>query len=232
MHGIPWFGGWNVGRATATGGTAFAKVIPPYFGPGFLAPGVFSKNVIHVGLVTYTTGATIHQLALMRPFNWCVFSADAAASQAVVTLDKDPGLYSTAANWRYGPFPGGTPRIADNAIAASDYVVYQAADGTFVADTVASGTYASLTLTTALPTGGVKKGGILWFFGAIGDSNPLTADINYQWKTTANTTNEDFQDQWGGIFSTITPGDPAIFYSPNTSNQGSLEICSGFYSRA
>lgn len=226
----PSLGTFTTNRKTANGGTAFRQLVG--YGPGrrtsFTPTGTMPAGIMKITSLRYVTGATAHTIGVMRPFNFTTFSADAAASQAVVNITADPGLYATAANWGYGAF-GNTPRTANNAIAGSDVVVFQAADGTFILDTVSSVTSLAVTLTTSLPTGGVKSGGILWFFGVIGDSDPNTGDVNPQWLTTANA-DETWSDSWG-IVTALHQGDPLVFYSPNTSNAGFLEMATGFVAK-
>lgn len=227
---MPIYSTFAVGRATAAGGTEFAKLIPPFQTEGAPANGVRSPGITHVSKLCYTTGATAHQIGIMRPFNFTTFSADAAAGQKVVNITADPGLYSTVANWKYSPVPNAVPRIANNAIAASDYVAYQCADGSYVIDTVASVATLAVTLTTNVPTGGVKSGGQFYFLGVIGDSDPSTADVNPQTTTVASAAQAVYwSDPIVGVVQAVHAGDPLMFYSPNTTNAGVLEFLCGFH---
>src|SRR5258708_3059183 len=105
----------NYGRLTQNAGTVITRLIEPRQSAFTRIMSVFTK-----------TSTTAPILTLMRPLNRTYFTADAAASQAVVNIAADPGDY-----------PSGV-RTADNVIAANDFVVYEAADGTFVLDTVSS----------------------------------------------------------------------------------------------
>lgn len=228
---LPALGTFNAlpGRKDGASTTAFTAIIPPF--PVPLSSGLRSELISHVTKVIYTTAGTAHTIGIMRPFNWATFAADAAAAQATVVLNSDPGLYATAANWKYNTVPGGTPRVANNIIAAGDWVVYQAADGTLVADTVASGNYAALVLTTNVPTGGVKAGGILWFFGVIGDSDPNTGFANPQTKIAATSGRDATWADPAGVVAALHPGDPMLFYSPDNGADGSLEACTGYWAK-
>lgn len=152
------------GRITQTAGTVITRLIEPH-------PDAWTR----ITSVTVNTAATAHILTLLRPLGRTRFSADAAAAQQVVNISADPGDY-----------PSGV-RTADNAIAANDYVAYQAADGTFVLDTVSSVATLAITLATNLPTGGVKEGEYFWFFGIVTDTNPNDAQAHPRFNLLANT---------------------------------------------
>lgn len=216
-------------RATATADTAFTSLIKPFSGAGFSPKGKPCAAYTHVSKVCYTTGGTAHPIYILRPFNYTTFSADAAASQAVVNITADPGVYST--NYLYNA-PTGTFRTADNAIAANDYVCYQAADGTWVVDTVSSVSSLAITLSNNVPTGGVKKGGLFYFFGIATNTDPATG---YAHPTTTIAASQTKDVTWAdsnvGVVTSLHLGDPLIFYSGNGTAAGILEYLSGFYSQ-
>lgn len=231
------FGTFSVGQSTnVSGGTAFVSLIPPYEPPGgvkgtpigAVKPG---PGIIHVTSFWYTVPTTAHTLYFMRPLNWTTFKADAAASQAVVVISADPGTWATAGVYQYPLANTSIPSTGNNTIGANDYVVYQAASGQWIVDTVASGTSPTLTLTTNLPTGGVKKGGLFYFFGLKTDTDPATNAAHNKWlidAATSGTTTRAFQDPIG-LFCTLHPGDPLVILSDNASAQGYLEMVNGYY---
>lgn len=219
------------GHLTQTAGTVIVALIPPYMGCQNLPSGVRGQAFTKVTKVAYTTQGTAHKIGVMRPFNFTTFSADAAAAQAVVNLTADPGLYATPANWKYGTVPGGVPSVANNGIAANDYVVYQAADGTLVLDTVSSVSSLAVALTANLPTGGVKQGGVLWFFGVIANTDPNTGRVNPQTTIAASQTRDATWADPTGVVTALHPGDPMIFYSPNGTNAGTLDFISGYHGK-
>lgn len=232
FFGMPALGHFNVGPFTAAGGTAFAGLIPPNMAAGLLGQGVKAKGRAKVGRTCYTTGATAHKIAFLRPLNYTTFSADAAAAQAVLNVTADPGLYATAANWKYDAFPNGTPAVANNAIAANDYVVYQNADGTYTLDTVSSVSSLAITMTSNVPTGGVKAGGLFYFYGIVSDLNPWTGLAHAQNTIAASQTRDvSWSDSSVPVVSALHDGDPLIFYSPNGTNAGTLEFVSGWYGK-
>jgi hypothetical protein len=233
---------FNVGRATATGGTAFTALIMPFTGvPGAAfnvfdlskTPKNFGFGVTHISKMCYTTGGTAHQIGIMRPFNYTWTTAAAAVNQTDIVLYDDPGVYST--NLKYPSQSGKPAQVSNNAIAANDYVVYQLVDGTWIVDTVSSVSTLTVTLTTNIPNitgGGVAAGAPVYFFGTINDKNPLTGLVNPQNTIAASQTRDaSWSDSGFPVVSALHPGDPLIFYSPNGTNAGTLEFLHGFYSK-
>src|SRR5260370_41202746 len=109
---FPSAGVFSVNRATAVAGTAFVSLIPPYPGPPALIyrlrdgkPSWFGPNIPRTVLETviYTTGTTLHQIGVMRPFNFTFTSTAAPINQAVINLVADPRAYSTHLHY---PSPG------------------------------------------------------------------------------------------------------------------------------
>lgn len=245
---FPLIGHWTSQTHTAAGGTAFARLIPPFCGNPGGPPNLFdlSKNpknfglgVTHVTKVCYTTGGTAHAIAIMRPLNYTYVDSAAAINQAVINIKDDPGTYST--NYRYpnpnanaGTYQGKPAAVGNNAIAGGDYCAYQLADGTWIVDTVSSVSTLAITMTTAIPNvtgGGVLAGAPFYFFGVIGDKDPATGVVNPQTTIAASQTRDaSWANSGYPVVSALHPGDPLIFYSPNTSNAGVLEFASGFYS--
>lgn len=236
-------GSFHVGQHTETAATVIVSVIPPWPGvsKAFLQrPAAPNKLVglarTHITTVCYTTGATAHLIGIMRPFNYTWLTAAIAANGTGLTVYDDPGVYST--NLKYpSPLSTGTATVADNAIAAGDYVAIQLKDGNWHVSTIASGTFGggNLVLTTAVPNitgGGAAIGAPVYFFGVIANSNPLTGAVNPQ-TTIADSLTRD--KSWAeanvGPVAALHPGDPMLFYSPNGTNAGTLEFISGFYSK-
>lgn len=156
----------NYGRLTQTAGTVITRLIEP------MKNGFTRITGVHVKIST-----TAHILTLMRPFNRCTFTADAAAGQAVVNISANPGTYTVQ----------GTLATPSNAMAANDFVVYECADGTYALDTVSSIATLAVTLAANVPTGGVIKGGYLWFFGLVTDTNPNDNQASPRWNLDVST---------------------------------------------
>lgn len=227
------YGGFSYGKKTAAANTAFVRAIWPYANQGS-AP-VANKpgsGIAHITSLIYKLGTTEHTLTLLRPLNWTTFSADAAASQAVVNLTANPGAYATV--YKYPLANGQTaPRTADNLLAASDHVVYQAADGTWVYDTVSSIATLAVTLATNVPTGGVKAGGLLYHFGITTDVDPATGEAHPQFDVEVAASATIFRSYTdpSGLWHALHAGDPILLHSANATAQGWLECVSGFHGR-
>jgi hypothetical protein len=244
-----------VGRATASANTAFTQLIPPFPGAAG-APLIYSvdgsgipnwsrspggtQGYSHVTDLVYTTGNTLHQIAVMRPLNWTTFSAAVAKNVTNIggKVTADPGTWQTAGVYKY-PLPGGVTTVAataNNTISTGDYVAYQLSDGTWQLDSIASGTFAggNLTLTTGTPnttTGTIAANSPLFWYGIVSDTDPATGMGHPQWDTTANTTNEKFQSNVCSLVASLHPGDPIFFYSPNGTAAGKLSYVAGFFAR-
>lgn len=235
------FSAFSRGRKTGTGGTPFAQFVPPYrpasgapVGTGSTADPLVNRGIIHVTDFVYVVPTTAHLITVMRPLNYTTFSADAAAAQAVVNITADPGTYATAGVYKY-PLPNGVsiPSTGNNVIAANDYVVFQTAAGQWVMDTVASVSTLAITLTTNLPTGGVLKGGLFYYFGISTDTDPATNEAHQAFDILAagsGTATYTLQSQGGNnLWQTYHQGDPLIFYSSNATTAGFIELISGYY---
>jgi hypothetical protein len=236
---FPVLGSFNVGRATAAGATAFVQGVPPFMGQAsiqFVSSPSNLRGITHITRLLYTTGATAHQIGVMRPFNWTTTSAAAAVNQAVINLTANPGTYSAGLAYPNALGSGTSAlsgAVADNGIAAGDYLAFQLTDGTWWFDKVSSVATLAITMTTSLPNvtgGGVASGARVYFFGVIGDKDPNTGVVNPQTTTVASTNRIDqIQDQTGCGIAALHVGDPLLFYSPNTTDAGVLDGIMGFY---
>lgn len=244
----PACGLFSVGRSAQSANTVVTAIIPPYpattTGSGPLLYNVVNTKtqpnwvtagaLTHITTLLYTTTSTTHRNVIMRPFNWTYFAAAVAKNTTVVTIFDDPGVYST--NYKYST-PGGAPptQVADNAIAANDYVAYQLADGTWMTDIVSSVSGLAVTLTTGTPnrTGAtIAIGAPMYFFGIYTDADPATGGVSWQTDSTANTNRiNQIQDSTGCGVASLHPGDPLIFYGPNGSNAGVLDSIFGYYAK-
>lgn len=240
-------GAWSFGRKTASAGTAFTQLIPPWCGPKGSPPLMYSVDgagkpnwlkggsaVTVVNRLEYVVGATAHQLAILRPLNWAVVASDLAANGTALVLLTDPGAYSTAFK---RPLPSGITKpasAANNAVAGSDYVCVQLKDGSWHLSVVTSVSSLTLTLTTAVPNvsgGGVTAGAICFFFGVVGDTDPATGAVQPNWTTSTSASQVFLNEGPAGIMSSVFPGDPLLFYSPNGTNAGELALVAGHYAR-
>lgn len=229
-------------------GTILKGLVPPYPGPGNApliyglsgnTPNWFGNHYTHITSCLYTTAGTAHSLYFLRPFNFTTVASAAAAAQAVINVTNDPGLYAT--KMRY-PVPGVSPdsngfypyafRVANNAIAASDYCAYQLPDGSWVFDIVASVSTLAITMTANVPTGGVAAGAPFFFFGAPTDSNPQTGIVHLNSTTTASTNKAQQLSPGDGCgIPSLNPGDPLAVLSSNATATGIIDLVSGQYAR-
>jgi hypothetical protein len=230
---LPIVGTWETIRKAASTTTPFRICIPPWPGRAGSPIGKVSPYFTHVTKVIFSTPtATAETIGIMRPFNYTTFAADAAAGATTLSLTADPGLYSTAANWKYGTVLNGTPSVADNAIATSDVLVYQLADGSWEVNVVTGG---SGTAPTVSAIGGsqigAKAGGLVYFFGVIADSDPNTGAVSPQTTIAASATRDaSWSDTICGVVHALHAGDPLVFYDPAVSSGSILEACCGYYS--
>lgn len=234
MFGINSCGVLNVPSKTFTGGTPGMQIIPPYGGSSLqrVVSGVRYAPEVHtvVSTVCYTTGATAHVIGIMRPFNWTYIATANAANSTTLVLYDDPGAYST--NWKWSNPNSKPANVANNAIAANDWVAFQLVDGSWHVSKVASLSSLTLTLSTATPNvtgGGASVGTPVYFFGVIGDTDPNTTLVNPQCTIAANATASTVWSDQNGILQTMHTGTPMLFYSPASTNDGTLEHMSGFY---
>jgi hypothetical protein len=126
--------------------------------------------------------------------------------------------------------------VADNAIAANDYVVIELPDGTLYTDTVASVSSLNVTMNGTLPTGGASSGAKVWFFGITTDTNPCDGLAHPAYNALASvvTTLGDIKgDEVAGFIGTVAhpstfsgmdgKGQPIIVYSNNATAAGTLD---------
>lgn len=226
------YGAFSKGQKTASAGTKIVILIPPFSNQGMtgLGTGKQGLGIPHITHIIVDGTTTAQNIAILRPMNFTTFSANAASGQAVVSLTADPGVYST--NFKYG-LPNGQsgPRTADDAIASGDYCVYQAADGTYVADT-AGGSFSSgsLTMTTNLPTGGVLAGGLFWYFGVSGDTDPNTGEVQPLFGTTGTAARLEYSDV-NGLWNALHAGDPLLIVDPNSTAADTIQLVAGYYAK-
>lgn len=243
-----------VPTAAGTDATVTGVLIPPYMGdpgsppfiykPALSASGAvprFPIGRIHVCRVVYTNGDTAHTLCLIRPKNYTYVATANAANSTTLVMFDDPGVYST--NYKYpSNLTTGTAQVADNAIAANDWVCVQLSDGTFHLSKVASVSSLTLTLSTATPNvtgGGAGVGNIIYFFGTTGDKDPATGYADTKaavpaLSTTLGTSQAQykaFDDPTFGVIHSLHDGDPLLFQDPGTTHLGTLEFISGVYAR-
>lgn len=173
------------GSKTETAGTAITRVIAP-------RPG--GKAVI--SSFQYSTAGTEHTITIMTTLADKTVSSDAAASQAVVSLNAIPVA------------PDGS------VLAANDFLVLQYEDGTWNAHKVSSLSGLDVTLTANLSKK-VLKGTRAFFMGAPADH----ADRQFKVAASKDMT---FADAAVGVGSSSRTGEPIMIQSDNATAAGNL----------
>lgn len=220
--GIQPYGVRTLGKKTANAGTAYTLLIEPM--PNAMALLEFLQ---------FTVSTTAHTLTIMRPLSSqlvsgqsqrcsCYLTADAAASQAVININQNPGTYTAYFS------SAQAPRTANNGIAGSDYVAFQYPDGSWAVDTVSSVSTLAVTLSNTLATGGLKSGAPVWFFGVTTDTNPYDAQAHPAYTLAASST-VNFGSEGFPFASTFRFGEPLLLYVNNASNASVLERGTAVY---
>ncbi len=216
-------------------------------------------GVTTIDKIVYTTGNTGHVVMVLRPLNFTFTTVAAAPNTNSLTLALDPSKFSTNMMYgligtpvgRGGSVaaPGSWPlSTSDLTMTLGDYVVLQLSDGTWLLDTVTSfnTTTKVLILATALPAPTVPSGGNtvnavlvntpVFYYGPGGGTittelDPNTGAVQPQTKTILSTNRIDLlPDYQCGTIAALHPGDPLVFYSPNTTAAGILDALLGYYS--
>lgn len=256
MLGLPACGTFSVHRKTASANTVFTQVIPPFCGASGAPPKRFAVDAVsyrggtgkpnwngpedafaHITDLHYTSLTTAHSLYILRPLNWTYVSSAVTSNTTTITVAYDPGTWATAGVYKYGVPSGdsGVPNQANNTIASGDYVAYQLNDGRWAVDvctTNTSGTTVVLTTGTPNVTGaGIAAYSPIFWFGAVGDTDPATGAVQPLMDSIVNT-NVTFRmgASSPGLFHSLHRGDPLIFLSSNGTDAGLLELLSGYYS--
>lgn len=221
-------------RKTIAFGTVITSLIQPR-----------KKCVAKVTTLKYTAGTTAHTLTIMRSLARTKITAAVLAAGTAAVLARDPGNYSAnyAADALAGPstngiqaagFPGMTPTVANNLIAANDWLAIQTANPHVyyvtqisAATTNADGTV-NITLSTAAPTGGIPAGAAVFWFGTTTDTHPLTGEAHPQYSGTASVT-VTVDGNGGEVASAFGIEEPLLFQSDNITATGVLELITGIY---
>lgn len=241
-----YFSSWSVPGQTQTAATAIVQLIPPYQGPPEGAPFMYSRSggvnnwakkdtcgITQVGTAIITSGSTAHTWVFLRPKNFTTVAVAIAKNITAITLADDPGIYST--NYKY-PTPGNVPPgyVADNGIAANDYVAIQLDSGQWHFSMVASGTGTTPTLTTGTPnvTGSTAAvGNIVFWFGAAGDKDPITGMIDPVFLPPVSATTIFAAAGGESIVTALRPGDPIVAFNSNLTAASTLAALAGWYSK-
>jgi hypothetical protein len=205
----------SFGKKTAAAGTAYTY---------FIEPTNNAQAIIR--FLQFTVLGTAHTLTVMRPLSSqqvsgqsqrcsCYLTAAAAASQAVININQNPGTYTAY-------FPD-TPTTANNGIAANDYVAFQYPNGNWSVDTVSSVSTLAITLTGNLGTGGLAAAAPVWFFGITTDTNPYDGQAHPAYNLFANSSPLNIGSEGCEVASTFRVGEPLLLYVNNATAASVLE---------
>lgn len=205
---------WATPPTTAAAGTVIVVFAKPNR----------SKKTKLLG-ISYTSAGTAHTLTALMPLAFCTLTADAAAAQAVVNINRNPGAFAANAVLDKQPVPS----VADNLMAASDYVALQLPDGNIFVTTVSSIATLAVTLAANVPTGGALKGAKLWFYGITTDTNPSTRLAHPAWLPAVSATTAITPPGDGLLCQTPDVDSPMIIVSSNATAAGTINGCTGVY---
>jgi hypothetical protein len=214
MYETPIAGQYGDGGITAVAGTVINVLVPP-------RKGCFTV----LTSLAYLSAGTQHTVTAFRPLATTILTADAAAGQAVVALQREPGNYAANALADGGPVPS----TADNTVTANDWFVFEKPDGTFhLAQANAVLSALALTLTANLPTGGLKAGTRAWFLGAAADVNPRSgrAHTSFAPPVSARTV---YQESLAGVLGSFAVYEPILLQSSNGTAAGTFDFLSAYY---
>lgn len=220
-------------RKTIAFGTVITSLIQPR-----------NKSRTKITTLKYTAAGTAHTLTILKALaRTKVVTAVAAAGTSVI-LARDPGNYSAnaTADAAAGPNTAGTqatqgpvntPIIANNLIAANDFIAIETAQkGVFnlaTVSAVATAANGQVTCTVgAAPTGGYPAGADVYFFGITTDSHPITGEAHSAFSGTASATTT-VDGNGGEIASAYGIDEPLLFHSDNATATGVLELITGVY---
>jgi hypothetical protein len=210
-------------RVTQTLGTIITSLIPPR-----------KYKRTKISFLQITSGGTAHTWYMMMEKGRTTLYSAAAASATSLVLSKDPGLFSTNPEWVNR---GITPSVADNGIAANDYIALRLADGTMqlckpsAVSTDSSTGRVTLTV-SAIGAAGALAGATVWFFGAAGDSDPHTgaADPVILPPTSATTTYPASAGAGGALIGqSFHPDSPILLYNANATAASVLDYGTAAY---
>lgn len=217
---------WGLGRHTAAAGTAIVVPLP-------YAKGYKTK----VTQFYYQVGTTAHTATFLRPLARTRIVTAVAAAGTTFILARDPGNYSANATLDGMP----TPSVANNLVAASDYLLMRKPDGTFhvaiASGSVTTNADGSISFTaTAAPTGGIAASAPVWFMGVTGDTNPRDNLAHIPFNIPAAGSGTQYitrgGDDGSSLVESLGMDEPMLLYIDNATAQGWLENIKGLHAAA
>jgi hypothetical protein len=224
---------WFLPRNTVAFGTVITDFVPP-----------MGNVKTKMTYISYTAAGTAHTVTILRSLAKTNVRVAAAASATSLILNRDPGNYSGNATLDGRSY---TPSVANNLIAANDYILVQKADGGWLLTTCSAvstdtttaanasddgkyqATAGRVTLTVAaLPAGGILAGAPVYFFGITTDTHPVDNKANPILAAGASVTTTRGDGTWVFVES-VGENEPLMVHSNNATATGILENASGIY---
>lgn len=206
-----------IGRTTIAFGTPIVDIFDAFTGP---------TQKLKITQLKFECAGTANTVLLVNAKTIVKSVAAVASGGTSLVLEKDPGLYSTI-------FPATRPpMVADNLIAANDYIGYQTAGGKWVQCVVSAASTDTLTgrVTVTIPAvgnQGIPAGAKIAFFGLVTDTSPWTGKAGVTLQGVASTIVE-----FGGDGRILAQGDfpfaPILVYSLNATATCILHGGAGF----
>lgn len=181
------------GRHAGTANTTLQMVIPPD-----------QQGVTKLIQMQYVNAANNTQsVTVMLPIGRAKIAQNAAASQTVIKLDREPGPSS-------------------NALGANDTLVIRNDDSSVFIGKVSNGIYSQMNLTTSL-SANLTAGNDVWFFGLKTDTDPVTGEAHQNFTASALTTITYPPSGCPAAFVSSTHGsdEPIVLDSNNTNSAAS-----------
>ncbi len=204
--------GGSRGKQSATADTVIQFVVPA-------RNGCFTR----LNKLSYTNQGTAQTFYVMRPLAATTITAAVAIAGTTLTLKRDPGAYAANAV-QDGK---AVPSVADNLIAANDYVVLQCDDG--IQRVIKVTSVSGLVLTVPSLVGGASANARVWFFGAVGDTDPNSGLVHAVFTITVSVTSTYTDSNGEGLICTHNKGEPLVLHSTNETAAGTIEQASWSY---
>jgi hypothetical protein len=186
-------GAFHYGVTTANAGTAFLRLVEPR-----------RNSKARVTSMNYRSGSTAHTLTVMKPVAVTVAPEGADADQDEILLETG------------SPFTG-------EALAASDYLAWENANGGFNFGVVASLAGNVVTLAANVPIA-IPAGALVWAFYEVGRSA-------HQVHSPAASTTTLFSDAISGVAEPNNFYQPLLIHSNNATAQSWLVNVSGYHAK-
>jgi hypothetical protein len=186
-------GAFHYGVSTATANTAILRLVEPR-----------RNSKARVTSMNYRSGSTAHTLTIMKPVATTTAPAGAAASQADIVLET-------------------ASPVAAEALAASDYLAWENADGGFNYGVVSSVSGNTVTLAASL-TVAIPAGALVWAFYEVGRAT-------HQVFSPAASVTTLLADAIAGVTEPPDFYQPLLIHSNNATAQSWLVNVSGYHAK-